>query len=208
MRTFLIGIFVLLFIQPMIAQDEITLPQPDKAGGKTLMFSLSQRKSSREFSSKELPLQEISNILWAANGINREEAGKHTAPTANNRQNMEIYLFLPTGVYLYNDKNHVLSLINSGNHMKSAGSQDFVVTAAMNIMIVSDMSKLGDSSDENKLIYAGIHAGAIMQNLYLYCASAELNTVARRYFDEKLVSEVLKLSSEKKPIISQTIGYK
>ncbi len=208
MRTFVTMIMVLLFINPMIAQEEINLPEPDRTGGKTLMLSLSQRKSSREFSSKELSLQQISNILWAANGINRKEESKHTAPTANNRQNMEIYVFLPTGVYLYNDKDHKLLMINPGNHMKSAGRQDFVGTAAMNVMIVSDMSKLGDSTEENKLIYAGIHAGAIMQNLYLYCASAELNTVARRYFDEKVVSEVLKLSSEKKPIIAQTIGYK
>jgi SagB-type dehydrogenase family enzyme len=208
MKNILICIAMLIMAKPLFAQEEIALPNPEKTVGKSLMVCLSERKSAREFSSKEISLQEISNILWAANGINREEEGKHTAPTANNRQNMELYVILPAGAYFYMEKEHKLKLVNPGNHMKSAGRQDFVEKAAMNIVIVSDMSKLADSSDENKLLYAGIHTGAIMQNIYLYCASAELNTVARRYFDEELVSEVLKLSPDKKPVLAQTIGYK
>ncbi len=196
-------------MQTTVAQntDIIKLPVPDRQGGKSLMQCLNDRQSSRDFTDKVIPLQELSNILWAANGINREAIGKHTAPTAMNRQNMELYVIMPEGAYFYNDKEHSLKLIEKGNFMAKAGSQDFVKTSKLNILIVSDMLKLGDGSIEKNNLYAGIHAGAIMQNIYLYCASAGLKTVTRASFNQEDLAGLLKLSPDKKVILAQTVGY-
>lgn len=205
----IIALILCIFTQKAMAQDKISirLPTPDRSGGKALMTCLNLRSSSREFSTREIPLQELSNILWAANGINRKKDGKHTAPTAMNQQNMEVYVMLPDGIYFYNDLSNTLDLIQVGNHMKSAGMQDFVARSMLNIIIVSDMNKLGDGAAEKKLIYAGVHAGAIMQNIYLYCASADLHTVVRASFDQKVLADLLKLPENKQIILAQTLGY-
>jgi len=197
---------ILLFTQFVMAQD-IALPAPETTGGKPLMNCLNERKSSREFSSKEIQWQDLSNLLWAANGINREKDHKHTAPTSMNRQNMEVYVIIPSGVYLYDDTTNMLRLVQQGNHMKAAGKQDFVEKAPLNVIIVSDMKKLGDHPIENNLLDSGIHAGAIIQNIYLYCASAGLNCVVRAWFDPQVLSATLKLPEHKRVILAQTVGY-
>ncbi len=204
--------FIILMIfqmQSIVAQtnEVIKLPVPNRTGGKALMQCLNDRQSSRDFTNKAIPLQELSDLLWAANGINREDIGKHTAPTAMNRQNMELFVLLPEGAYFYNDKENSLTLIEKGNNMSKAGTQDFVSSSMLNIIIVSDMAKLGDGAIERKNIYAGIHAGAIMQNIYLYCASAGLKTVTRASFDQEALASLLKLNTDKQVILAQTVGY-
>lgn len=206
MKTSVILTFLFFLFYQTMAQD-IKLPLPDKEGGKSLMKCLNERKSSRVFSNREIPLQEISNLLWAANGINREKDHKHTAPTSMNRQNMEVYVILPGGVYQYVDSMNVLKQIRSGNYMKSAGKQEFVEKAGMNVIVVSDMKKLGDHPVENNLLDSGIHAGAIIQNIYLYCASAGLNCVVRAWFDQTELSTTLNLPEHKRVILAQTVGY-
>lgn len=116
--------------------QEIKLPAPNRTGGKPLMESLSQRKSTRSFSDKELSSQQLSNLLWAANGFNRDD--KRTAPTANNRQELELYVVLKDGIYFYNAKEHRLTLVNKGDFRKNAGMQEFVADAPLNILFVSD----------------------------------------------------------------------
>lgn len=185
----------------------IKLPEPAKEGGKPLMNCLNERHSSREFSDKEIPLQMLSDLLWAGYGINREGDGKHTIPTSMNRQNMELYAIIPQGVYRYNEKANELELIQAGNHMSAAGKQDFVGTSKLNIIVVSDMEKLGDGSPEVKAMTAGIHAGSIIQNIYLYCASAGLNAVVRAWFDQEALAGTLRLTGNKQVILAQTIGF-
>ncbi|MGE5383843.1 MAG: nitroreductase family protein [Omnitrophica WOR_2 bacterium] len=205
----IITLIMSLFTSKSFSQTDtdISLPSPDRTGGRPLMACLNDRQSSREFSTKELSMQDISNLLWAANGINREKESKHTAPTSMNSQNMEVYIILKDGVYQYDDKANKLKMIQPGNHMKAAGKQDFVEKAMLNVIIVSDMTKLGDASLESKLLNSGIHAGAIIQNIYLYCASAGLHTVVRAWFDQDTLSQALKLSSDKRVILAQTVGY-
>jgi SagB-type dehydrogenase family enzyme len=187
----------------------ITLPTPDQSGGKPLMQCLMERQSNREFSSKELTLQELSNLLWAAYGINRLDEGKHTTPTSMNTQNMEVYVVMPAGIYKYEEKENNLKLIASGNFMKLTGKQDFVENAALNVVIVSDFEKLGNKmSDIDKNLNSGIHAGAIMQNIYLYCASTGLNTVTRRYFEPVELGKVMKLGEKQIIMLCQTVGHK
>jgi SagB-type dehydrogenase family enzyme len=189
-------------------ESDIILPTPVKNGGKPLMDALNARSSAREFSAKELSKQELSDLLWAANGINRPETGKKTAPTARNWQDTEVWLILRSGIYQYLPKEHKLILKKTGNYMKNTGKQDFVENAALNLVYICDTSKMETDSKDDKLLYAGIHTGCIVQNVYLWCASAGLNTVTRRFVDIESLHKVMELNKEQMIILAQTVGFK
>lgn len=208
-----LAIFALLASIPsnaIFAQSEadIKLPAANKTGGKPLMQALNERSSAREFSDKELTLQELSDLLWAADGINRPELGKRTAPTAMNWQDLDIYVVLRSGIYLYAPKEHTLILKKAGNFMKTTGKQPFVENAALNLIFVSDFNKMKTDNIEDKQVYAGIHAGCIIQNVYLYCASVGLNTVTRRFIPFEDLKKAMGLADNEHIIMSQTVGYK
>jgi SagB-type dehydrogenase family enzyme len=186
------------FLAPLSAQD-IKLNTPNKVSGKLLMQALSERKSSRDFIDKDLPIDVLSNLLWAANGFNREN--KRTAPTANDKQEIELYVTLKSGVYLYDAKNSLLKLIKTGDHRKSAGSQDFVAQASANIIFVADMEKA--SSRE----YAYTDCGFVAQNIYLFAASEGLGAVARGWYDKEVLAKLLDLPSHKEVLMTQSVGY-
>ncbi len=190
------------------AQDmkPIQLPDPVKTGGKPLMECLAQRHSSREFKTDVLPTQQLSNLLWAAFGVNRED-GRRTAPSAMNVLDMEIYVFLSEGIYLYDTAENRLEGVLSGDHRASAGEQEFVKDAPLNLAYVSDYAKMGDRDEEMKSSWASSHAGFISQNVYLYCASEGLSTVVRAWVDKEACAELLNLRPEQKIILTQTIGY-
>lgn len=186
------------FLAPLSAQD-IKLNTPNKVSGKLLMQALSERKSSRDFIDKDLPIDVLSNLLWAANGFNREN--KRTAPTANDKQEIELYVTLKSGVYLYDAKNSLLKLIKTGDHRKSAGNQDFVTQASANIIFVADMEKA--SSRE----YAYTDCGFVAQNIYLFAASEGLGAVARGWYDKEVLAKLLDLPSHKEVLLTQSVGY-
>jgi SagB-type dehydrogenase family enzyme len=199
------SIISMLFAQQL---DTIALPNPDKTSGKPLMAALQERHSSRQFSNKELSTAQLSNLLWAANGINRPESGKRTAPTARNYQDMDVFVFMAQGVYKYDAIRHVLVLLQKEDHRKATGMQDFVQNAALNLVLVSDLSKMKDTPDEARVLYAGVHAGCIVQNVYLWCASEGLNTVTRASFDATSLAKLLNLSGSQKVVMAQTVGFK
>ncbi len=209
MKKHIVFITIILMSWHLVAQknQDIQLPVATKTGGKPLMEALNKRSSNRNFSTKELTLQELSDLLWSANGINRPELGKRTAPTAMNWQDTDVYAILRSGIYKYNPITLKLELIKVGNFMKYAGKQDFVENAALNLVIVSDTSKMKNASKDDMLLYAGIHAGAIVQNIDLHCVSFGFNTVTRRYVDIAELSKVMELSPNKMIVITQTIGY-
>jgi SagB-type dehydrogenase family enzyme len=147
-------------------------------------------------------------LLWAACGINRPESGKRTAPSARNWQEIDIYVALDKGIYLYDAKAHMLSPIISGDLRSLFGVQDFVKTAPVNLLYVSDYAKIkSNDSDEIKLIFTSADAGFIAQNVYLYCASQGLAVVVRGLIPKEKLAEVLKLRPEQKILLSQTVGY-
>jgi SagB-type dehydrogenase family enzyme len=195
----LVIIFLFSLLTSSLFAQDIQLPTPDKKGGKTLMQALSERKSSREFKEKELPNDVLSNLLWAANGFNRE--GKRTAPTANNRQELELYVVMKSGIYFYNAREHKLLLIKNGDYRKSAGTQAYVANAPVNILFVSDSGK---ASGKN---YAYTDCGFVSQNIYLYCASEGLATVVRGSYDKKALEELLLLPASQEVLLTQTVGY-
>ncbi len=189
------------------AQKEIKLAKPVMTGGMPLMTALSKRQSSRSFSSRKLPDQVLSNLLWAASGINRPDSGKRTAPTAMNNQEIAIYAALEEGLYLYNAKKHSLELIAGKDLRTLTGRQGFVNKAAVNLVYVADISKTAGFNREEKLIYAGADTGFIGQNVYLYCASEGLSTVIRGWIDKDALGKAMNLKSDQVIILSQTVGY-
>ncbi len=183
------------------------LPAPEKTGGKPLMEALQERSSSRSYSEKELSPQTISNLLWAAFGINRPESGKRTAPSARNRQEIDIYVAVADGLYLFHASKHALVKILDEDIRKVTGKQDFVEKAPLNLVYVADLSKMGDSSKEDKTLYAAADTGFIAQNVYLYCASEGLATVVRGWVDRPALAKAMKLKIDQKIILSQTVGH-
>jgi SagB-type dehydrogenase family enzyme len=187
--------------------DVVKLPKPQTESGKPLMQCLKLRQTSRTFSSGDLSQQDMSNLLWAANGINRPESGKRTAPSAMNHQETDIYVITKTAAYLYDAKDHSLKTVLKEDIRTLAGTQDFVKTAPVNLVYVADFAKMGKASDEDKLLYGGADVGFIAQNVYLYCASQGLSVVVRGSVDKKALAAKLKLRPEQRIILAQTVGY-
>jgi nitroreductase len=183
------------------------LPKPEIKGGKPLMIALRDRCSTREFNSKEFTSQQISNLLWAADGINRPETGKLTAPSACNRQDIDTYVALKSGVYLFNIKKHQLDKKIDTDIRANIGMQAFVKEAPLCLIFVADLSKTcGD--DTSKIIDAAADAAYISENVYLYCASENLATVVLGMTNRSFLSNKLSLRKEQKIVFAQPVGFK
>ncbi|MFA6291162.1 MAG: nitroreductase family protein [Victivallales bacterium] len=203
-----LSIFSLAYFAGAQELKDIALPAPKTDGGKPLMQALKERQTSRAYSPKKLPLQTISDLLWAADGINRAESGKRTAPSTRNWQEIDIYVVLEEGAFLFDAKTNTLKAVVKQDLRKMTGTQDFVFTAPVNLVFVADTEKMKGASPEDQLLYAGADTAFISQNVYLFCASEGLATVVRGLIgDKKALAEALKLPGTKKVILAQTIGY-
>jgi len=192
----------------------IQLPAPQTEGGRPLMQALKNRHSSRSFREEALTPEVLSNLLWAAYGINRPESGKRTAPSALNWQEIDIYVTLKEGLYLYEAKGHALVPVLNQDIRAETGSfiQPFVKKAPLNLVYVADLARTGGLkgavvSAEEKMLYAAVSTGAIVQNVYLCCASEGLSTVVRGYVDKSELARVMGLREDQKIIVAQTVGY-
>lgn len=211
MKNFFSHTFLLMFIFHLTAcaqNNNIELPKPQTSGGMPLMEALSNRSTSRDFSPKELDLQTLSNLLWAANGINRPEEGKKTAPSAVNWQEIEIFVSLSHGVYLYNAQKNCLELHLKGDHRKATGMQDYVEKAPVNLIYVGDFSRMADRGAEQMHWYTAADAAFIAQNVYLFCASEDMATVVRGAVNRDVLKQTLALPEHKHIVLCQTVGYK
>ncbi len=206
------GRFILILIISLSissAQDlkPIQLPPPQTEIGKPLMQALKLRQSSRNFDAKPLPLQELSNLLWAADGINRPENGKRTAPSAMNWQEIDIYVTMQQGTFVYEAKSNSLLLITEKDLREATGKQAFVQEAPLNLVYIADEKRMTRANDEDKIRWSSAGAGFIAQNVYLYCASQGLAVVVRGMVDREALGKELKLRPEQKIILCQTVGY-
>jgi nitroreductase len=181
---------------------QLAKPNPDNPAVRLL----EKRSSSREFSPQPLPIEVLSNLLWAAWGINRPD-GHRTAPSANNRQDIDVYAVLPDGAYLYDAKASQLKPVAAGDLRALAGTQSFVKEAPLNLVYVSDYGKLGGLTEEMRTFYSGAHTGLIAENVYLYCASEGLATVVRAMVDRPALAKALNLRPDQHITLSQTVGY-
>lgn len=193
---------------------DIQLPQPSHAGKATLAQALMQRKSIRELDAgRAIDDAIISDLLWSARGINRPDEGKLTSPTALNRQEIDVYLFDKTGVYLYDAANNRLVAKAEGDHRKllaGAGGfvQDFVMDAPISLVMIADLDKFSDIGNaEQARLMGACDAGIVSQNINLYCAATGLATVSRATMDSKGIIELLGLSPGHLPILNNPVGY-
>ena len=191
------------------ALKPVALKKPDLARKAPLMEALSKRMSTREFGAKKLSEQELSDLLWAGNGINRAASGGRTAPSARNVQDIDIYAVLPEGAYLYDAKKNELTPVAAGDHRSViAPNQAFVATAPVNLLLVSDYSRFpGGAGDAGTAIMAAIDAGTVSQNIALFCASAGLVTVPRAMIDSEKTAAALKLKPTQKILLNHPVGY-
>ncbi len=184
----------------------IALPPPAKHGGLPLMEALAKRHSSREFAPDALPAQLLSDLLWAAYGVNREGGGR-TAPSALNCQEVDVFVALPAGAYRYDAAAHALQLVAAADLRSVTGYQDFVDAAALDLVFVADHARMGMVPVAQRESYASAAAGAIAQNVYLFCAGNGLATVIRAWIDRAAIADALGLTHDQQVLLAQTVGY-
>ncbi len=183
----------------------IQLPSPQREGGKPLMSALNDRMTTRTFSGEKLPMQTLSNLLWAAFGINRPD-GRRTAPSAKNWQETDIYVATADGVYLYDAKKNTLDTILTKDIRAMTGAQAYVKDASVNLVYVANYSKVNAEGFDRQML-VGADAGVISENVYLFCASEGLATVVRANIDRDALAKELKLKPEQKITLAQSVGY-
>ncbi len=212
MKRLLAILFLVTFIAVLdyrllgAEQNPIKLKEPQLKQNKLLMQALRERQSRRTFSSRELPLEMLSNLLWAAFGINRANSGKRTAPSAMNWQEIDIYVAMKSGLYLYNAGQNLLEPVLAQDIREHVGVQDFTQTAPVNLIYVADYTRMsGDNKSKN--FYSATDTGFISQNVYLFCSSEGLATVVLGWVNKPQLAKVMKLKKTQKIILTQPVGY-
>jgi nitroreductase len=188
------------------AATSIKLPPPRKHGGLPLMEALSGRHSSREFARDPLPLPLLSDLLWAAFGVNRTNGGR-TAPSAVNAQEIDVFVALPSGAFRYDASGNELHLVVATDLRRVTGYQDFVDEAPLDLVYVAEYSRMSMVPVGQRESYSSAAAGAVSQNVYLFAASNGLSTVIRAWIDRAAIADALGLSHDQQVLLSQTVGY-
>lgn len=199
-RLFLLAIAIIATSTLMNAQN-ISLPEPNRTGGMPLNDALNARSTHREFSKKMLSEQQLSDLLWAANGINRDN-GRRTAPSARNCQEIDVYVFLASGIYLYADNS--LNLVKPGDFRGEVVVQPFAADAPVLLIFVANYDKMPMDSSAQEF-YGATDAGFVSQNVYLHCASQQLNTVVLGSIHRDKIKEMLGFNG--KAILGQSVGF-
>jgi nitroreductase len=188
--------------------ETIRLLRPDREKGIPVMRALGLRRSTRTFSGRALSPEHLSEVLWAAAGINRDD-GKRTAPSAWNRHSVEVFAVLPEGVFRYVADGHLLERVVAGDFRSLTGVQEFVGTAPLNLVYVADLLRFSgiSSTPDELMLMAAVEAGHMAENVYLYCASEGLGAVTRTLVPREKLGESLGLGSSQRIVSAQTVGY-
>jgi len=183
------------------------LPKPKTDGGMPLMDALSKRHSSRQFADRKLTDQVLSNLLWAAWGVNRND-GRRTAPSAVNWQEIDVYVAMADGLWLFDAKAHDIRHVSPNDIRALTGKQAFVKDAPVNLIFVADLAKMGKGGSEaDKALNFGADTGFISQNVYLFCAAEGLATVVRGMIDRPELAKAMGLREDQRIVLAQTVGY-
>jgi hypothetical protein len=188
------------------ATQSMALPDAQRRGGLPLFEALRQRQSQREFAPEPLSPQQLSDLLWAAAGINRPELGGRTAPSALNAQEVIVYAAMASGLYRYDPAGHALQHVAATDVRRVTGYQDFVDTAPLDLVFVADHTRMKLVPAAQREAYAFTAAGAMAQNVYLCCASSGLATVIRAWFDHRALAQAMGLSPDEQLLLAQTVG--
>jgi len=210
MKNLIFAIFCALFAANAVAQNQtIVLKQPDLNRGLPVMKAFAQRSSQSQFDTISIKLQDLSDLLWAANGVNREDIGKRTAPSAMNAQDVDVYVATKAGIFLYDAKKHKLDLIASGDHrLLVAGRQQNYAIAPIFCLLVSDISRFKSGTDSVKLQLAAFDSGIVSQNIGIFCAGTNLATHPRTTMDQPKLREIMKLKSTQYLMLNNLVAYK
>ncbi|MDS0792273.1 nitroreductase family protein [Burkholderia pseudomultivorans] len=199
-------------MQPASPEGEspaiVDLPRPMLDNYVPLMTAPATRMSSREFAATPLPPATLGTMLWAADGINRPASGGRTAPSAHAFNEIDIYVALPYGVYRYDAPAHRLVLKHAVDARNLTGYQDFVGRAPLDLVYVVRTAAILDMPPQQRGVFSAIAAGAIAQNVSLYCAAAGLGTVVRGWINHRTLADALRLNEDELPILAQTVGYR
>ena len=210
MKTIIIALFMIMLMGTAAVAAErqrVKLPDPARAGGRALLDALSERQTSRKFADVDLTAQQMSNLLWAVAGVNRDN-GKTTYPTSQGRKDMTLFAVTREGIYRYLPESHELEQVSAGDHREKAGKGPMYVShAAVHLAFVQDIS-LWSRTPEEGAGWGFVHAGAMMQNAYLYAASHSWSAVARGYFDQGATATLLKLPGTQVVRLMFSIGPK
>ena len=184
----------------------IELPSPRTEGGMPVMSALKARRSTREYSERPLSPQILSDLMWAAFGINRP-SGDRTAPYWRHIMVIDVYAAMADGVWLYEPKAHALLPHLAADIRADTGPQDFVAKAPINLVYVAHGERMANISPEERRLFASVDTGFIGQNVYLFCASEGLNVVVRASVDRSKMAAALKLPAASALTLAQTLGY-
>jgi SagB-type dehydrogenase family enzyme len=211
MKKMIIHILLVIMTGSLFAQDTetIVLNPPDKERGLPFMEAMSLRASVTEFDAIPLKLQDLSDLLWAANGINRPDEGKRTAPSAMNAQDIDIYVLMESGIYFYDPKEYLLQPVVDGDHrMLVASRQVEVAEAPVICLLVSDISRFRAGEDSLKLVWAAMDAGIVSQNINIFCAATGLTTRPRATMDQEKLREILELKDSQHLMLNNPVSYR
>jgi SagB-type dehydrogenase family enzyme len=184
----------------------VALPAPTTSGGRPLLDVLKLRCSTRAFSERAIEPQVLSDLLWAAFGVNRPD-GHRTAPSAVNWQETDIFAAIGSGLFRYDAAARVLECVHEQDIRAVTGMQDFVAQAPLNLVYVADFAKMVDAPPEQQNFYSAADAGFIAQNVYLFCASFGLATVVRGLIDRAALAHAMRLNPNQHIMLAQSVGY-
>jgi len=198
-------LFILLFAYNFLIDQSIELPAPRKTGGMPLMEALAKRATVREFDTTNISIQQLSDLLWASFGVNRPD-GRRTAPSASNKQEIDIYVLLKNGAFIYDAQNNKLIIVTPEDLRSQAADQKFA-NAPVQLIFVADLAKRGESTEDGKLRTANIDCGYISQNTYLFCTSEGLVTGARGSVNRNVLTPKLKLRVDQRILLAHSVGH-
>jgi nitroreductase len=198
-------LFILLFAYNFLIAQSIELPAPRKTGGMPLMEALAKRATVREFDTTNISIQQLSDLLWASFGVNRPD-GRRTAPSASNKQEIDIYVLLKNGAFIYDAQNNKLIIVTPEDLRSQAADQKFA-NAPVQLIFVADLAKRGESTEDGKLRTANIDCGYISQNTYLFCTSEGLVTGARGSVNRNVLTPKLKLRVDQRILLAHSVGH-
>ena len=191
----------------MAKADVVTLPVPRTEGGRPLLEALKHRHSSRELSARGLTSELLSDLLWAAFGVNRIETGGRTAPSAQNWQEIDVYAATEDGLFRFDAAGHALVRLSKLDIRAATGLQSFVAQAPLNLIYVADFARATNATQEERRLYCVANTGFIAQNVYLFCAAHGLATVVRGAIDRAALGKTMRLLPQQHIILAQTVGY-
>lgn len=193
-------------LAPIPAPPEQSTAGPPPAGVDTLMEAFQNRRSASGFAVQALPAPALLELLWAAWGINRPESGKRTAPSAMNSQEIDIYVLLADGVYVYDAQANQLTRVLEQD-LRSKAARGSLGDAAVQLVFVADHAKLRGGSQTEKDQWSAAHSGFIGQNVYLYCASKRLAARFYASIDRAALKASLNLREQQSIVFAQAVGY-